>query len=395
MRREIYFLPLVIAGCGARTPTASGHSSASTSACGTDPPSCVVSGDDPCGLPRAVTPPCDATTRAWGSCPSPSIARASNPTGVCRPLHDGAITALGGSLVRVPTEDGRCLWIGEDVTFKGDVPKHNVAFDLTDDTLAAKCPWNAESLGEIVELETPDPSLFVQLLGGHVFSGQVRVLYRLFRKDPNAPYGLVELGGGFAHWNPAGTRIVVPSVAGLRWGPDLSLGDASLADAEHLYAWGCPPPIDFLTEKCLLARFDGQEQMELFQGKGQWSKSTAQADAARLFDAGPWISSVTARQGGFLHVYAAGFAKTLEMHGAAALEGPWSTTGTPAACDLPHDDKDAYCAGPVVHDELVDAAHPNQVPVSYGVGTTSPNGLTLHAQFPDDYWPRLVWLSVP
>ena len=401
MRRALLGLALGLAlplgfaaGCGARTPTAAGHSS-STSACTSEPPSCVVSGDDPCGPPRVVTPACDAGTHAWGSCPAPSVARVANPTGVCRPLHDGAIASLGGSLVRIPTEDGRCLWVGEDVTLKGDSPKHNVAFDVTTDTLRGDCPWSAESLGEIVELATPDPSLFVQLDSAHRFAGQVRVLYRLFRREANAPFGLVDLGGGIAHWNASGTRLVVPGVAGLLWGPDLSLGDASLADATYLYAWGCPPPIDFLTEKCLLARFDGAETMELFEGKGQWSKGTAQANAARLFDAGPWLSSVLARPSGFLHVYAAGFAKALEMHGAPALEGPWSTTGTRSACDLPTTDKDAFCAGPVVHEELMNSARPGQLPVTYGVGTTSPNGVALRAQSPDDYWPRLVWITAP
>jgi hypothetical protein len=382
-----------MAGCG-RTPLGVGHSSPA-SVCTTEAPSCVVPGDDPCGLPRAVLPACDPVTKTWGSCPSPSVARSANPTGVCRPIHDGSVTSLGGSLVRVPTEDGRCLWIGEDVTLKGDVPRHNVAFDVTDDALTGKCPWSAESLGEIVELETPDPSVYVQLVSAHRFAGAVRVLYRLFRLDPNAPYGLTELGGGFAHWNSKGTRIVVPSVADMRWAPDLSLGDASFADAEHLYAWGCPPPIDFLTEKCLLARFDGQEQMELFLGNGQWTKGTDETNAARLFDSGPWLSSVTQAPSGLVHVYTPGFGTALEFHGAKGIEGPWSSAGARDACDLPTNDPNAYCAGPVVHEELRDPARPGQLPVTYGVGTTAPNGAALRAQNPDDYWPRLAWITAP
>jgi len=397
MRRALFALPAALltsfAGCG-RTPLGVGHSSPS-SLCTAEAPSCTVVGDDPCGPPRAVLPPCDPVTRTWGSCPAPSITRVANPTGVCRPLHDGAVTSLGGSLVRVPTPDGRCLWVGEDVTLKGDVARHNVAFDVTDDTIRGDCPWTAQSVGEIVELETPDPSLYVQLVGAHVFAGTTRVLYRLFRLDPNAPYGLLELGGGFARWNPAGTRVVVPGVAGLRWGPDLSLGDAALVDAEHLYAWGCPPPIDFLTEKCLLARFDAKEDMELFLGNGQWTQGTAQAAAARLFDSGPWLSSVTAVPSGLLHVYAAGFGTTLEMHGAKTVEGPWSPVGAQPACDLPKDDPSAYCAGPVVHEEMRNPSRPAQLPVSYGVGTTSANGAALRAQYPDNYWPRLVWLTAP
>ena len=48
---------------------------------------------------------------------------------------------------------GRCLWIGEDVTLKGDVARRNVAFDATDDALRGDCPWTTHSVGEIVELD--------------------------------------------------------------------------------------------------------------------------------------------------------------------------------------------------------------------------------------------------
>jgi hypothetical protein len=387
---------LATAGCGAgRTALPIGDAGPRSTVCTSDPPVCVTTGEDPCGAPKNVGPSCDEPTKTW-SCPSGSITRAPNPTGVCRPFHDGTLTALSGSLVRLPTEDGRCYWFADSATKKGGATLRGVAFDVTEDALVGACPQKPGIVGEIVQLDEPDPSKYqVQVLGGLRFAGQVRVLYRLFRVDPNGPFGLTELGGGFAHWDAKGATLVVPSVAKLRWGPDLSLGDAALVQGDHLFAWGCPPPVEFLTEKCLVARFDATEQMELYQGNGVWSKSTAASSAVRQFDQGPWLGAVTRNGTGFLHVYGVGFGSELEAHAAATLEGTWTKTANLRHCDLPTTDGKAYCAGPVVHEEMASPAAPKGLVVTYAVGTTAPNAAELQATRPDDYWPRLVWVQAP
>ena len=396
MRRFAFpvpFLVIVLASCGGRTPL-SQRGDGGVTACTTEPPLCVTVGEDPCG-PARIAAKCDDSTKTW-SCPAPAVLRAPSPTGLCRPFHDGTLDRLEGALVRVPTNDGRCYWIGEDATKAGGAPLRHVAFDVTEDALVGACPQKPSIIGEVVELDEAKPSDFeVQLLGGVRFAGEVRVVYRLFKLDPNGPFGVTELGGGFAHWDSKGDKLLVPGAAKLRWAPDLSLGDALMARSDFLYVWGCPPPIDFLTEKCLLARFDAAEQMELYQGGGAWSKSTAQSTAVRQFEQGPWLGSVTARPNGFLHVYAVGFGTDLQTHVASSFDGTWTSASNLAHCDLPKGDPKAYCAGPVVHEEMANPSFPSGIVVTYGVGTTAPNGAQLRAQNPDDYWPRLTWKTAP
>jgi hypothetical protein len=398
MRRFFLLVPLFLGGvtlaaCGGRTPL-SQRGDGGVVACATEAPLCVTTGEDPCGVARQAAV-CDNSTKTW-SCPSGAINRAPNPTGLCRPFHDGTLTSLSGSIVRVPTNDGRCYWIGEDAIKSGGTHLRNVAFDMTDDALKGSCPQKPGIVGEVVQLDEPNPQSFlVQLLGGTRFAGDVRVVYRLFKVDPNAPFGALELGGGFAHWDSKNEKILVPAASKLRWGPDLSLGDATMAKDGFLYVWGCPPPIEFLTEKCLMARFDASEQMELLQVDTTWSKGTAQASAARLFDAGPWLGSVVPRPGGFLHAYVVGFGSDIQAHASTALEGPWSQTTNLHHCDLPAGDPKAFCAGPVVHEEMANPAAPSGLVITYGVGTTAPNAAQLQATRPDDYWPRLVWVTTP
>ncbi len=393
----LFAAPLLVVACGAgRTPLPIGDAGPLSTVCTTDPPICVTTGDDPCGAPKRINAHCDEPTKTW-SCPSGTITRAPNPTGVCRPFHDGSLTALAGSLVRIPTDDGRCYWFADTATKSNATTLRGVAFDVTEDALVGACPQKPSIVGEVVQLDEADPSQFqVQILGGVRFGGEVRVLYRLFKLDPNGPFGVTELGGGFAHWDAKGDKLLVPGASKLRWAPDLSLGDATLVQGDHLFVWGCPPPIDFLTEKCLVARFDASEQMELYQGNGVWSKSTAASSAVRQFDQGPWLGAVTPRAaGGLLHVYSVGFGSDLETHTAPTLEGTWTKAANLRHCDLPTTDGKAYCAGPVVHEEMGNPATPSGLVVTYGVGTTAPNGAQLQMTRPDDYWPRLVWVQSP
>jgi hypothetical protein len=99
--------------------------------------------------------------------------------------------------------------------------------------------------------------------------------------------------------------------------------------------------------------------------------------------------------GALVHVYAVAFGSTLETHQAPAVTGPWTSGPTLAACDLPGRDPHAFCAGPVVHEEIGDPARSGELVVSYGIGTTAPEQSALLAAHPEDYWTRLAWVSAP
>jgi hypothetical protein len=68
----------------------------------------------------------------------------------------------------------------------------------------------------------------------------------------------------------------------------------------------------------------------------------------------------------------------------------WTDGPALTPCDLPTDDLGIYCGGAVVHLELADPTVPNELVVSYSVGTTTSGPPTTNV--PDRYWPRLVWV---
>lgn len=365
-------------------------------------PQCVAFAADACGAPTAVNATCDAASRTW-VCPASTVpyVRAPDSPDACLPFHDPSlgIASLGGSLSRIPLDDGRCLWIGESIASATGGTVRNVGFVPDPKAPFGMCPTRASLLGgslqSAVTLEgdgAGDPSLLVQIDGGYRLGGTTHVLYRLFRYDASATFGVANLGTGVGRWDPATQRIVVGGPSSLRWGPDLNLGDASLVSGGDAYVLGCHPPYDFLSEPCALARLDASDSAQLFTGSG-WTSSTAVASSATVTSSGPWISSLlpTPGGGGLTHVYAVGFGSTLQRHVAPAPEGPWTDGPDLGACDLPASDAHAFCAGPVVHPELADPTRPGELPVTYGVGTTD-DQTSRAAANPDAYWTRLVWL---
>lgn len=377
--KRIWLLSLVTLGCGARTEMATiDPALEATALCAGAPPTCVEEAPD-CAAPRVVAAACE--NERW-SCPRGARVHERVEPGACLPFHDD-VRALGGSLVRVPTDDGRCVWIAGDVVTKDGAHESNVALE----TAAApfgSCPAHARAMRTGVVRGAGD--LVVQITGGYRLAGRARITYRLFREDPGAPFGLVELGTGLARWD--GDAIAIDPAP--RFGADLDLGDASIVIGDRAYVYGCPPPIDFLTERCVVGRLDAKDEMELFVGSGKWVASTRGSDGEPVFEAGPWVSSVTARGAGLLHVYAVGFGSDLQTHGATKPEGPWTKGPSLGRCELPRSDANAFCAGPVVHPELADPTRPDEIVVSYGVGTTSDRPLS-----PDDGWTRLVWRRAP
>ncbi len=298
------------------------------------------------------------------------------------------------AMTRVPTDDGRCLWIADSATLQDGTSARNVAFEPDPTVPFGTCP--VSSLTPPVPVVTvegeSDPSVIVQIDGGYRLGGATHVLYRIFHADPTATYGAVEVGGGVGRWDPSLQQIVIPSATPpFPWGLDLDLGDAQIAagDGAHAYVWGCAQQGMFLQQGCELARLDASDNVELFSTQGTWIPSTDPSQGAVLFGAGTWTSSVTPAPNGFRHVYIIDFGSTLQSDVASVATGPWTPGPDLVACDLPlADDPNSFCAGPIVHGELSDPTRPGEMAITYGVGSST---LGTPTGTPTDYWSRLVW----
>jgi hypothetical protein len=387
---------ILLLGCGARTELSGG---APAMACESIPPPCIApNATDPCGEGSVVTAVCDASTHTW-SCPSGSrvYARAPEPSAVCRPFLGAPIKSIGpwglSAMTRVPTDDGRCLWIADSATLLDGTTARNVAFQPDPTAPFGTCP--SSTLTPPTPIVTvasgDDPSILVQIDGGYRLAGKTHVLYRVFRQDSTATFGAVEVGGGVGRWDQSTQRIVIPTVkAPFPWGLDLDLGDASLiaTDGAHAFVWGCARPGMFLEQGCELARLDTLDAVELLSPKGMWLPTTDATQGAILFGAGSWTSSVVGQGNALRHIYISDFGNKLQSDAASNTTGPWTKGADLAACDLPlgHDPK-SFCAGPIVHGELSDPTRPGELAVTYGVGSSAamPPGSA------QDYWTRLVW----
>ena len=391
------------AACGGRTELPVGACAA------IEPIQCVAPGDDPCGPLQIVASSCDEASDSF-RCPSGAwpYARAASAPAPCLPFSDpaGPVLAVAGSLVGVPTDDGRCLWVTDQVTTRDGQTHPNVAFEPDRTEPFGTCP-TAASFAAVAPISAvtveggAGPDIIVQIASAFRFAGHTQVTYRLFQIDPDMVFGVTLLGSGLGTWDAASQSIVVPGMNDLQFSPDLDLGDATLVIAPFAFIWGCPTQ-DGFSHDCVVARFDAQGTPALFAGGTTWAfAQTAQAGAT-VFAGGPWISSVVpdAVSGGLLHVWAEGFGTTVESHLATAPQGPWSPGPTLGACDLPGSDAHAYCAGPVVHRERADPLRAGELVVSYGVGTTAPDGTgsasaSLMSANPAGYWSRLQWATAP
>jgi hypothetical protein len=410
-RGEVRYLAvagvLAVTGCGARTELSeleaggTGNvATAPTARCDSTRPRCIVRGRA-CQAPSSVDAACDENTRLW-SCPSGSrpYARVPQSAAPCLPFrHAIGLESIAGwgvsSLTPLPIDDDRCLWIAGSVVLTGGRRATNVALEGDPTAAFGVCP--DESVippTPIVTLEGgDDPSILVAINGAYRTAGTTRVLYRLFRLDPSATFGAIELGGGLAHYDPDMQRILVPAPAKpFPWGLDLDLGDATLlsGDGSLAFAWGCSRPGEFLEEGCELARIDAADSIDLYAGRGTWLNSTDASRGVTIFSSGPWLASVVAVGPTLYHIYSVAFGRELRSQSAAEAMGPWSPSTLLAGCALPAHDADSFCAGPVVRREISDPMRPGELAVTYSVGTTGEPSAN-----PDDYWPRLVWLNVP
>jgi hypothetical protein len=342
--------------------------------CGLAAPTCVTR-DAPCDPLRVVSAECVAET--W-QCPA-------DATTYVRPWSDdrclpllgragGLIDGVHEAPVPVPI-DGVCTWVlpGDDGTSLAFVDVAPSCLELGD---AAP-----------LEVEARAGYDYLAVAGSLELSGEPAVLVRGWAFDAGAPFGVRDTGVGLSAVRGASLGSPLPWL----FDTSVDLGDAAIAWGDHVYAYGCPGVPHALLEECHVGRAPiGRERdpaaWELF-GEGGWGSG----EPAVVFGSGPHRGPVIADpRGGLAHVYVVGFGGTVEITRADRPEGPWSPAIALVPCELPADDPDAYCAGPVVHLELFDPTTPNQIVISYAVGTTAPDGAARRARDPASYWPRLV-----
>ena len=157
-------LLVVLAGL----PACGAVSSLDDGPCDSQAPTCIAAPvDDPCGGSTVVPAACDAEAHAW-ACPRARVSTRAPPTrprSACRCRTWKARSrpvggwGLGGSFVRVPTDDGRCLWIAEQVaTPMGDVIP-NVAIEVDREAPFGSCPTTGSIMGGV-------PTSVVRIEGG-------------------------------------------------------------------------------------------------------------------------------------------------------------------------------------------------------------------------------------
>ena len=358
---------------------------------------CVADGFG-CDAPSLVDAVCDAPTHTW-QCPSGArpYARAPDNGSVCLPFaHATGLTPIKGwglsGLTRIPTDDGRCLWIVESMSLTDGTPERNVALEVDRHAPFGTCPESTVSAPFVaVTMEGgDDPSIYAQIDGGYRLGGATHVLYRLFKVDPTATFGVTEMGGGVARWDATSGRIVIPSPSTpFRWGKDLDLGDAMLpaGDGTHAYVWGCSGGNGFLVQDCRLARLDaarrrrgstapgGRSSPASGRATGQW-RSCRGAGARRSWPSrrgSGTCTSATSETGSRRRRRAARSGPgPMRPTSAGAISRP---TGAPSA-------RVRSCTP-----SWPTRRAPGELPITYAVGV-APDQMSGP---PEEYGPRMVW----
>ncbi len=347
-------------------------------ACAAEPPRCVTRAS-PCDAAQPVDAVCAGDI--W-ACPD-GASRYVEPwidEGACLPLEGELDPFLDGvHEAPIPVAFGdECRWL---VPLVDERPYQVAAIP------ASTCDGLALRSREPVLTLADDAFAGIQasFLDG---AGRVRALTRGWRYDATAPFGVRDLGVGLA--TVEGDRLLPPPT--WLFDPSLDLGDAAVPFEDHLYAYGCPGDPHELLEDCIVgrARLDRVDEPAAWSilGAGGWGAG----DPSRVFGSGPHRGPVFAdpRSGVFVHVYVIGFGDRVEITRAPRPEGPWSTTTVLTRCELPDDDPDAYCAGPVVYLDRWDPFAPGELLVGYSIGTTAADGERRRREDPRAYWPRIV-----
>ncbi|AKF07324.1 hypothetical protein DB32_004473 [Sandaracinus amylolyticus] len=341
-------------------------------------PTCVTRAA-PCDPLQLAAPLCDAL--AW-RCPEGAREHVAPwPDDRCLPL-EGDADIVHEAPIAIPLDD-RCAWLLPALEHDG-APRAHVRVDVARTCDALALPASLEPV-----ITTPDGA---DLVGAQA-AVDGRVLVRGWAFDPDAGFGVRALGVGLARRE--GERFVVPDWL---FDPDTEdFGDAAIVFEDHLYAYGCPGPPEWLEEDCFVARapLDAVDDRDAWQVLGE--RGWGEGAPRRVFGSGPHRGPVVRdpRGPGLLHVYAIGFGERLEIQRADRPEGPWSAPRPLIDCELPEGDPEAYCAGPGIHVELFDPLRPDALVVSYSIGTLAPDGPERRARDPRAYHARVVRASRP
>jgi hypothetical protein len=342
--------------------------------CAEAPPLCTAR-PAPCAPRALVAAVCEE--EVW-RCPAGAAPYAPPwADDVCLPLAGAGPTMVDGvhdAPVALPLGD-RCVWA---------VPSEDgTALGVMD--VGPSCA----ALGPLAPLEVAAAAGFDYLAVQQALElpGGPAALVRGWRFDALAPFGVRAVGAGIAPIDGAGLGSPLPWL----FGEDTDLGDAAVLDGGFVYAYGCPGAPRWLVEDCVVGRAPVERAREpaawSILGDGGWGAGAPVV----VFGSGPHRGPVLADpRGGFVHVYAAGFGGSVEIARSGRPEGPWSGPTTLLACELPAADPNSYCAGPIVHLELFDPLRPDEIVVSYAIGTTAPDGPARRAADPLAYWPRMV-----
>ena len=386
---------LVFCSCGARSQLYVDENEAALG-CMSSAPTCIVRPQF-CEPPATVAAVCDAASEQW-SCPSGSsdYRRVVQPSPCLPFVNQWGISTINGwglsGFSRIPTDDGRCLWVADSVTFVDGSTQRNVAFEADPDLPFGACPEVSVAQPRAITFTVGGvaSSLYIEVNGGYRLGGATHVLYRAFQYDPTSAVGIAELGGGIAAFDTANLRLTIPGPDVLGpWGLDLDLGDAHYpeGDGAHELVFGCGSPGGYLSHGCKVARVAADDSLELLSQSSNWIASVRASDGVTVFDSGTWQSSIARKPDGFEHIYVVDYGSSIYAQSASSLLGPWTQASGYGRCDLPASDSRAFCAGPIVNFDLMDPTLPGELPVSYAVGTAgTPTGAAY------SYWPRLVWL---
>lgn len=355
-------------------------------ACDPDARPLCAAREGPCEPLVLVEARCELAT--W-SCPDGASAYEPPWTeDLCLPLRGRVDPIFADGVHEAPVP----VPIGETCAWVLPLDRGTLPIDLVASASARRCADIPLPGAPIADLEGDLDYAAIQA-AITLHDRSVRVLARGWAYDPSAPFGVRGLGAGLGR--VIGDRIAIDD----RWlfREDLELGDAAVVHEGFAYAYGCPGAPTWLEEDCIV----GRAPLDRVDDPSAWSvlgtAGWGMGDPARVFGSGPHRSSVVRdpRGRGFLHVFAIGFGRELQFQWAPAPEGPFTGDTVLAPCELPPDDPGAYCAGPVVHRELLDPLAPGVLVVGYSVGTTSEDGAERRARDPDGYWPRIVRVPLP
>jgi hypothetical protein len=374
---------MTIAGCGSR-------SELTAVACHPDVIECIRDATDPCAAPEIVSAECDDQGRPICPFGARRLERVA-PEVDCRPLADSdpSIQSITGSLVPVPVEDGRCLWIAEEVITTEGGHVRNVAFDVDKTLPFGSCPRRAKlpiGIQSIVTEDHPSPTYDYRFTSAYRKDGKTEVFYRHVSKKLVDPEIYVT---GRGAWDPASQRIRVPG-GGLGYLTG-DLGSAALVMGDYAYVWGCDQRDAITAGGCFVLRFRG-EDFEYFTEAGTWAAAFTSENPSRsidLFESGPNGAGVVLLGSDLLQVSTV--KSVLAGNVARAPQGPWSKTPQLGVCDLVSDDSASICSGAAVHEELRDPTT-RDVVLTYAVRTSAPVG---SLKDPQRYWTRFVRVPAP